>query len=425
MRLRLPGHPRYLFLKHTAPLHNYFRELCEDVAADDAAVVFSDVETHRSGQILYVKGPKYDRTSMRTRAASWLKFFLRSLIVSWGVPGRPTLFIVTNPPMLSLVGYLQHRLRGRRYVLWIDDVWPDVLVRRGVRPNHSLLVRLHRAFNRLTFRHADHIITIGPYMRRTILPYARGPEHVSVVPTWTDADSIRPIPKNSNAFAQRFGQTGKTTVLYSGNMGLSHDMRSIVEAARLLVGRGDLHFLLIGSGAQFEWVSSASRDLPNVTVLPFQPAEVLPLSLATGDIAIACLEPGMEGISMPSKTYTSMAAGSAILGICAQESDLAALIRDCDCGVVVEPHHPQQIADSLVALIDAPLQLARLRQNARRAVETRFSRAVCVSQVRAILRRVEGVAENRPALEGTDASEHTVVVGSGSQMEQESRVGRG
>lgn len=381
--------PRYIFLKQTAPRHHFFRELCEDVAGDDPAVVYSDIQAQRLRRTVYQKGPDYDRRSAWSRSISWIRFLGGSLVATFRVGGRPTLFIVCQPPLLSVVGYVQHKLRGRPYVLWVDDVWPDVLVRRGLRSDRSLVVRLWKAINRLTYRSAAHVITIGPYMRRTLQPYVRNPAQISVVPTWIDAESIRPIPKESNAFARCYGQTNKITVLYSGNMGATHDLKSIVETARLLQHHEDLHFMLIGAGTQFQWVESSCRTLPNVTVLPFQPADVFPQSLAVGDIALVCLERGIEGISMPSKTYSSLAAGSAILGICGQESDLADLIADCDCGTSVEPQNPQAIADALRAMIESPEELARMRRNARSAVETRFSRSVCVAKVRETLRQAE------------------------------------
>ncbi|KKL81786.1 hypothetical protein LCGC14_1991270, partial [marine sediment metagenome] len=52
------------------------------------------------------------------------------------------------------------------------------------------------------------------------------------------------------------------------------------------------------------------KALPNVTLLPFQPFDVLPLSLASADCVITCLDEGYEGLSVPSKTYYALAAGA-------------------------------------------------------------------------------------------------------------------
>ena len=391
MSLSAEKSPRFLFFKQTAPAHHFFLELCEDVAGNDPAIVLSDADSHVNRQIRYIKGPVYDRRTGMTRVVSWIRFLFSALFATLPIGGKPTLFIVTQPPLLSLVGYLQYKLRGRRYVLWIDDVWPDLLVRQGTYSERSLLVRLWKAFNRMTYRYASHVITIGPFMLRNVEAYAAPGTPLSVVPTWVDTKKIRPIPKARNTFAISQGQTDKITVLYSGNMGVSHDMRSILTAARSMRHRKDIHFMIIGAGAQFGWIQSsvANEHDPNVTVLPLQPSEVFPWSLASGDIALVCMERGIEGISMPSKVYASLAAGSAILGICAKESDLTALIEECDCGGQVSPQDPQAIADALIAMVDSPVELARMRANARRAAEEKFTRQVCVAKVREILERVE------------------------------------
>ena len=286
---------------------------------------------------------------------------------------------------------LQYRFFGRRYVLWIDDVWPDCLVRQGVLSDRSLIVRIWKRFNCLTYRYADHVISIGPFMLNNVKAYTASGTNLSVIPTWVDSNKIHPVDKSKNEFAIQHGQLNKITVLYSGNMGVSHDMKSIMTAARIMRHREDIHFMLIGSGAQFARIelSVAEQKDPNITVLPLQPFETLPWSLASGDIALVCMERGMEGISLPSKTYASLAAGSAILGICAKNSDLTALIEECECGKQVIPHNPQAIADALIAMVDAPCDLARMRSNSRRAVEEKFSRVVCVAKVKNILEVAE------------------------------------
>jgi glycosyltransferase involved in cell wall biosynthesis len=392
-------YPRFIFLKQTVPAHSYFHGLCEEVVGDDCAVVLSDIEPHVSGRLEYLRGPEYDRRSKLRRGVSWLRYLSKALYVTFRTKGNPTLLIVTQPPFLSLVGYLQFKLRKRRYVLWVDDVWPDIIVRKGIRNEKSFLVRIWKAFNRLTYRYADHVITLGPCMANNVRAYTAPGVQVSVVPTCVASDVIRPIPKAQNAFANRYGQTGKITVLYSGNMGASHDMDSILSAARRMRGRKDIHFMMIGAGEKFESLSDsvAKEKDPNVTILPLQPSDVFPWSLATGDIALACMEPGIEGISMPSKVYASLAAGSAILGICPTNSDLTALIEKCNCGRQVEPQDPQAIVTALTEMVDVPSKLAEMRANARTAAEGEFLLQTCARRVREIILQAEmaGTGEQR------------------------------
>ncbi len=390
-RWRVISAPKIIFFRQVISTFPVFQELFEDLAGDDPAMVISDLPAHVLRQTHYVQAPGYDRASGRSRVVSWIKYMLHAFRASFAARGRPLLFIVAHPPLMSLLGYLQYKLRGRDYVLWIDDVWPDVIPALGVRSASSWVVRVWAAFNRITYRHAAHVITLGPYMRRKVQPYVAPGTPISIVHTWTDTQRIRPIPKQENPFAVEYGQIGKTTILYSGNMGKTHDMRNLLEAARLLRGREEMHFLFIGAGDQFASVQSSVKleQDRNITVLPLQPREMLPFSLAAADIALVCLERGVEGISMPSKTYTSLAAGSAILGVCSRESDLAALIDDSACGRHVEPQDPAGIAAALTAMVDDPGELARMRANARSAAEERFSRQQGVAMVRDILEVIE------------------------------------
>jgi len=49
------------------------------------------------------------------------------------------------------------------------------------------------------------------------------------------------------------------------------------------------------------------------------------------------MTPGAEQVVMPSKTYSAMMVGQAILAIALVESDLVDLIKTAGCGWCVEP----------------------------------------------------------------------------------------
>jgi glycosyltransferase involved in cell wall biosynthesis len=145
--------------------------------------------------------------------------------------------------------------------------------------------------------------------------------------------------------------------------------------------------MIIGAGPRWsEIAESIERNGDtNITLLPLQAESVLPFSLATADIALVSLETGMEGISMPSKTYYCMAAGAAIVGICPERSDLAYVIREHDCGASIAPGDADGLARIIDRLSASPNELARLRRNARTAAVQTFSRDVNTRTVRETL----------------------------------------
>jgi glycosyltransferase involved in cell wall biosynthesis len=167
-----------------------------------------------------------------------------------------------------------------------------------------------------------------------------------------------------------------------------------MAAARRLHARSDLHFLLVGSGAKWESVRSSveERHDVNITVLPWQPSEILSESLSSADVSFVSLAKGIEGMSMPSKTYYAMAAGSAILASCTEQSDLAEVVRSSSCGVIVRPNVVEDIVNACEHLSSHPMEMATYKENARTAAVKRYSREVNARLVREI---VESISDGR------------------------------
>lgn len=381
----------YLFLKQSANLRSYFGELCLDVPeSSQSATVYSEIDAGQLENIRFVPGPKYHRHSFAARVLSWLAYFAAAVRFSFSIKGRPLLFIVAQPPFLPLLGYLQKKLLGRPYVVWIDDVYPDVLARKGIIRADGWLDRTWGAFNRITLSSAAHVFTISPQMLSTVRKYLASGASATIVPTWVDTDAIYPIHGPQNAWARQHGLEDKFVVMYSGNFGQTHDVDTLLAAARELRTQKDVCFVLIGAGSKWEEVrkTSAEEGDPNVVVLPWQPSEVLAQSLSSADIAFVSLDKGMEGISMPSKTYYAMSAGTAILASCLENSDLGELVTRCQCGVVVQPGSVSDLVSAVEYLRSHPGELASYKRNSRTAAVESYSRQANVEVVRRVLEMV-------------------------------------
>ena len=116
--------------------------------------------------------------------------------------------------------------------------------------------------------------------------------------------------------------------------------------------------------------------------------------MTAADIALVTMKRGAEGIVMPSKTYSAMAAGQAILAVCPRESDLADTVTKHDCGWVIEPGD----VDGLRALLEAlPLQQAevlRKRRNSWQAAQECYDQRVLAKRWREVLRGLAQVSRD-------------------------------
>jgi len=122
------------------------------------------------------------------------------------------------------------------------------------------------------------------------------------------------------------------------------------------------------------------KKLENVRFLPYLPPDALPYSFGAGDIAIVSMKPGTEGLCVPSKLYTALASGSAIVGIVTPNTEVADLIEREQCGLRANPGDPEEIAGAILRLHEDHALLEQCRRNARSCFERYFTKERNISQ---------------------------------------------
>jgi glycosyltransferase involved in cell wall biosynthesis len=198
---------------------------------------------------------------------------------------------------------------------------------------------------------------------------------IHVIPHWADTNEITPSEPFHNELLKSLGLIHKFVVQYSGNMGRTHDIEGIITAARLLSDTPDVHFLLIGAGAQRAKITRAIRDhrLENVTLLPYQPRSNLPVTLNACSVALVSLKAGMAGVSVPSRIYNIFAAGKPTLGMVPEESELGLLIQQEGIGWTIPPGQPARLAETIRELLRNRDCLRAVGKRARALAERDFS----------------------------------------------------
>jgi glycosyltransferase involved in cell wall biosynthesis len=345
--------------------------------------------------------PAYDRSSEGSRLRTWLHF---ACVVLWALIRRrecAPLFVTTNPPFMPLAAWLLRKCQGRPFGALEWDIYPDILVPLGYAKPHHSLYRLWRKWHSEALRAADLIVTIGEHMADALRTMAGALDlRVTVVPNWSNPEWIWPRPRVDNPFAQEQKLDDRLTVLYSGNLGTTHAIEAVVAVAERLREDGRIHFLIVGEGSKQPLVEAAIKAgrTPTLNLLPWQPAAALPFVLASADIGIVTLAEGYERLSMPSKTYSLMAAGSALLGISRAPNDLAATIAHYHCGANFEPTAVEAIASWVQSLAADRSRLEPFRRQARLAAVEHFSATNCQALLnQAIGRYLLSHAETYPA----------------------------
>jgi glycosyltransferase involved in cell wall biosynthesis len=316
-----------------------------------------------------VKSIAYMRSSLFNRLLSWMLFTFHLGAYLLFKRGINHILVVTNPPIGPIVVSMIAKWRRIPYSVLVYDLYPEALAQAGVSSELHWIFKIWKKINPLVFNPASSVITLSKSMQIAIAPYLHISESIRIIPNWVDNSYIRPILKVENPFLVKYGLLDKLVVLYSGNMGMTHDLESLIDAAALMKDNCDVYFVMIGDGAKRGKLLAMMEEanLQNILFLPYQSTDDFPFSMAAADIGVITLGTGGEGISVPSKTYVNMAAGLCLLTIAPFGSELNRIVETYECGHICKPNHPEEIVLFLKEMQKDREQLLRYQKNARNA----------------------------------------------------------
>jgi glycosyltransferase involved in cell wall biosynthesis len=98
---------------------------------------------------------------------------------------------------------------------------------------------------------------------------------------------------------------------------------------------------------------------------------------------------GIEGISFPSKLYTSLAVGKVIVAICEPHSSLRTIVEQNECGIWVELGDAEGLARCIRELAADPERSRRMGQAARELFERDYTLQACARQYAMVLERAQ------------------------------------
>jgi len=382
---------KILFLNQMAgPL---FKELAEDLSlkmSNDSILLTGHHDTlllkNSLSKLKISKAPTYNRRTKLSRVLSWLTYSLKAFWQMLKCDKSTIIILVSNSPFLGFFVLFIGAVKKTRYVVLVYDIHPEILINFDVLGEKSFIVKVWRLINRMLWERSVAVYTIGNIMALNLSKKFNVKKsklgRVGVVPPWVDTDKIKPIDILHNPLIE-LTKGCKLTVLYSGNMGITHDIDSILQAAKILKDEQNITFLLIGAGSKWQDALDFQKknNLTNLQVLPLQHESKLPYTMSLADIALVSLDDGAEGLMIPSKMFYYMAAGAAIIGICKGENDVSEVIQNSSCGITIEPKNPKRLATTIKNLSIDVKKLNDFKKSARKSAVANFSRNICTEKL--------------------------------------------
>jgi glycosyltransferase involved in cell wall biosynthesis len=317
----------------------------------------------KSIKIIRVGSTTYPRFQMTRRVLNYLSYVALSVPVALFVPCDVVL-AMTDPPFEGIVGAFVAVLKRKPYVYNIRDMYPDMAL-GGALVAPGLLAHVWEKLHRWALRRATRVIVLGNDMRARIISKGVDPERIAVV---RDGAEIlfdgAPGPALDPEVISAIRSGAHFVVLHAGNLGFYGAWDTLLAAARELSQEG-VRFVFVGDGAQRRRLEAAASALSNVTFLPFFPSGKTPSVLAAADAHIVTIKHGLEGVVVPSKLYSILAAGRPIIAVAPEESDAAWLAVQRGVGISTDPGKPEELVAAIRALARDPKRLNLMAAAAR------------------------------------------------------------
>ena len=305
-------------------------------------------------------------------------------------------FIDSTPPIQGLKMPLIKWLRRKPTVYNAQDIFPDSLVGTGLTKKDSLIWKIGRIVEKITYKYADKIIVISEDFKKNLLEKGVPEEKITVVYNWVDQNAVVNVNREMNGLFDKYNiDRSKFYIEYSGNIGLTQNMDMLLEVMKeLKESHPQIGLVLVGEGAYKKQVKEiVARDgLTNVTMLPFQDYKDISLVFSLGDAGLVISKPGVGANSVPSKTWSIMSASRPVLANF-DENELKDILAGNECGIFTKAGDKDAFKQSIITLYENRELCKKYGENGRQFVIDNLTREVGTQKYVDVIKSV--VAESK------------------------------
>ncbi len=308
------------------------------------------------------------------RSIGFISFMFSSVIQGASKIGKQDIIVASSPPITVGVSALAlSKIKKIPYVFEARDLWPESIVQLGQITN-KFIIGLLEKLEILLYKNSSFIVGISDPFVKIIASKGIPAAKIKIIKNGVDINFFSPIPKDENLQSE-LNLKDKFIVSYFGTFGLSHSLDKVLLAAEKIKDKKEIHFLLIGDGAEREKLIEMKSELQltNVTILPSVTREQLKNYYSISDLMLVTLR-GLDLFSsaLPSKMFEIMAMGKPILHTV--DGVARELLDKEEIGKFVEPENSDKMANAILELYKNHSWLVNAGNKARNFVIENFNR---------------------------------------------------
>ncbi|MBE6337286.1 MAG: glycosyltransferase family 4 protein [Lentimicrobiaceae bacterium] len=345
--------------------------------------MFDKVTIHRFAMFREGKNPII-------RALRYVLCWVKQFYYGCMIKGVDVIFLASTPPIQGILGGLLKKIKRVPFIYNLQDIFPDSLVGTGLAKKDGLLWKIGRVIENFTYCNADKIIVISQDFKRNIMAKGVPEDKIEVIYNWVDEQAVIPIPREENQIFDELNlDRTKFYIIYAGNLGNAQNVEIIIDTANQIKDNTDINFIIFGTGGlEQEYKDKVnSLKLNNVSFFPLQPYEKVSQVYGIGDACIVSCKKGLGGSAMPSKTWSIMSAGRAVIANF-DEGELKTIIEKNNCGIFTKAGDKEAFKNAILELYNDKEKAVQLGKNGRKFIMENLTREIGTSKYVKVVKEV-------------------------------------
>ena len=212
-------------------------------------------------------------------------------------------------------------------------------------------------------------------MKKVIINKGIDEEKIKIVTNWADS-SINYEKKVHNSFYEKHNLNGKFNVLYTGNISKVHAIDTILNVAKLLKDSREIQFTFVGDGNRRAYIENLKKKekLRNIQLKDYMFGEEYNNLLNCADVFITTLQEGIEGLGVPSKTYTYMSVSKPLIAIMNKNSEIGSMVNENNLGKQFSFNEEEEIVKFIKNIKDDTELYDSISGNVREKFRSEYER---------------------------------------------------
>lgn len=317
------------------------------------------------------------------RAFRYTLCIIRGFFAGLGAKDIDVYLAGSTPPINGLVMALLKKFKKYKIVYNLQDIFPDSLVHTGMTKKGSIIWKIGRWVENITYRAADKIIVISEDFKKNIMEKGVPEEKIEIIYNWVDENQVVNVERENNILFDKYNlEKDKFYICYSGNVGKTQNMDMLVDVAKDLESTPDIQFVVIGDGAYRKNLEELikEKNVINITLLPFQDYADISHVFSLGDAGLIISKKGVGNNSVPSKTWSIMSAERPVLASFDKGSELDKIITENNCGICVDADDKDALKNAILEMYENKDLLPQAGKKGREFILKNLTKEYCTGK---------------------------------------------